>query len=1144
MTKPSDIQKQQPVVEKSKDANPNILKQTADVNKDVANQQSNAATKITTEEVKDKQNIGNKYISNQILAEPIRVISPESIINAAIAAVNVLGQAIVNPIKEKLEVIEDLSQNPSAINNNQIKDCIDKTNKKCTTIAQTQAKTLELANGHIINGAFNTLINSGNSVHIVSDTATVNRSPFFSLSAQDTSIQSNNSINLVTDFNFNQFKQDVKFVEGTKISQAQTSLNVATSTNDNVAKVNRTVGIEENSSLGKVNKVMADNTLLAVSGDTAQIAAYGDMGMQSNGNIAILSTKPNTLSNIAASGEEDSGASESSPTSISIINSSSDYSDFLVMSDQGILSSSTKNQFTLSGGLNLTVGDKGAAMTSEKFTYFGNPKGGTFTIEGRSFLGKLSFPIIDFGQAELVDIPALPVLPSLKQKELENCLPSKFKEKNNFDPKTPDFNPQANSDSIEEFNILAEKYGKTPDFNPYANQAQVKPPEVPSANNKVELPRESEIFSNYNPTGEGMFTGKLPPPSVSSNITDNSSGIFVPSLTAAGVLPTKYVTDSEEVLFDLMSFEGFEFNTLYEALDNADFLEQAAFSLTDVESIFTTEYINEFTNSFLKETNTSSSIDFLSVLNYTQFYIKLFESNLDVLRKFEYTLEDFKDLDTNKIQAIFTLIQEYPQLKSKIIESVETAKLAPAIGFFGGLSKAFSFVSQNINVVKDFSKLPGLIQGGNFKEIFNFAKPFISKPLKGTVFGKLIENSDLMDTLLQFGTDITKGNLTKVARDKLLRDTFDKVYNTEIKKVLEKRVSDLLGPKLQDAIPLFKTIMCRVKLGCTIYPEDYIDEFSGILFKLTGDKNIQKANDIYQDLSQLIKDSKSGDVLKILTGDSLEGLLTTVLGANTAGNLSKVFNVVKSAVGLYDSVKLLPDLLNLMNKHNIPAIDQVGIALNCLDLFNKTKGLLDSIKGLGNGKNTAALLENTGRLAELKNTLDSLDNTTLKEVNDQLNQELDEEIDLVEYKRTLNSNLVLDTCFKLPKLNIFQSEIEVLELRPQSIVFKLTNFDILKSDIYLLPKRNDLVQLRVAGFYSLSSKEYLVPYQTDFQYTPSVYTFVISQYNTVSNVGVAFYDKSYSSIVLENEEGLLYKFNTEAIGNSLNLDIVDSYLLA
>ena len=96
----------------------------------------------------------------------------------------------------------------------------------------------------------------------------------------------------------------------------------------------------------------------------------------------------------------------------------------------------------------------------------------------------------------------------------------------------------------------------------------------------------------------------------------------------------------------------------------------------------------------------------------------------------------------------------------------------------------------------------------------------------------------------------------------------------------------------------------------------------------------------------------------------------------------------------------------------------------------------------------------------------------------------------------------------------------------------------------MLPKLNDLIQIRVQGFYSSSTRDYYIPYQTDYEYTPSVYSFVVSNFNIEKNVGLAYYDRAYPSLVLENSEGILYKFTSEAIGVTLNPDIVDSYLLA
>lgn len=1157
MSKPKDIQnKPQEVSEKSKEADKDTLKNTAEVNKDVANKQAITTNEATTEEVKDKQGIGNKYISHQIIAEPIKSVSPESILNAAIAAVQVLGQAIIDPIKEKLGITSELSDNPSAINSNEVQDCIDKVNKKCATISQTTAMSLELANGHLINGAFNNIINAGHAVFTVSDTTISNRTPFYSISTQDLSFQSNNSITNITDFKFDQSKQYIEFIEGNKTSQSQTSLTVATESNENISKYYKTVGVEENSSSGKVNKIVADDSLLALSGNTTNIISYGDMSTQSNGSIAIVASKPNTVADIAASGEELLDTFTDSSTSITIANSNGDDSNIWLSSKQGLFTSTTGSSINTSGGVNVTSGDKGVASVSDKFVYVGGSKGGTFSIGGRTFIGKFSFPITEIENlnfAETITIPPLPTLPKNINKKLENCIPQKYKDKKEeedkkrkksiFSEEYSVFNTEDDTDTsfTNKPSIFSE------DFNTEDNtdtsfttdpSISITPPINPNANNPIQLPRESLIAPPYNPSNN--YNNKLPP------ITDNNSVTVISSLTAANIFPVKHNNESKEILSELLYLEGVEYNTLSEVLEDKEYLELASFELQDVNSIFNSDTLGKFVEDFYVNSNKPSinSIDFLSIINYAEFYGKLLEFSPEVLKDFVSKADTlFSDLDQGKVTAILTLINEYPELNEKIVELVESAKLGVAIGFLGnlgGLTKSINFVNKGISVVKDIAKLPNLIKKGNFKDIFAVVKPHITKPLKGTVFGKLLDNADLTNTLLQFGTDITKGNLTKIERDKLLKDTFDKVYNDEIKKVLEKKAKKFLGKKLENAIPLFKNIMCKVKLGCTINPKDYINQFGDILYDLTGEKSFQKSKEIYEGLEQLIKDTSKGDILKILTGGNLEGLLTNIIDDKSAGEISKVFKVIKSATGLYDSLKLLPDLLTLMDFYKVPAIDQIKTALNCLDLFNKAKSLYDSIKGLGNNKNTSSLFESAGRATQLKNTLDSLDDNTLKDISNQL----PENIDLVDYKRVLNSNVTLNPCFKLPKLNIFQSAIEVIELKSQSIVFKLTNFDILKDDVYLLPKRNDLVQLRINKFFNLSTKEYLTPYQTDFQYTPSVYSFVVSEYNSITNIGVAFYDRAYSSIVLENEEGILYKFKTEAIGNTLNMDIIDSYLLA
>lgn len=1119
MTKPQDLQTAVTTIPNQNNDTKTILQQTSNINFSLASKQASSSIAATTEVVKQVDS-SVKDISYQILAEPIRVVSPESIINTFIAGVNTLGQAIINPVKELLGRASDLSQNPKAIDSNEIKDCIDKANKKCTSIADTQANSAELSNGHIITAGFNKQIIVGNSVDIASDTATNLSSPYTGISSQDVTVTGNNSITQVSDLHLGKYKQSVQSVDGTAFSQSQTSLKVSTESNDDISKVNRYVGTEEISNVGKINKVIADTELLAASGGTTQIASYDSIGMQSNGDVSITAAKSNNNSRSDASSSKRSIPNTNGGNIYLISTPSNNTTNMMVMSNSGVLNSTTGNLSNTARGSNIVKGGRSAVVTSDNFAYLGTPLGGMFVKGGRSFLGKLSFPTLNVPLPNVVNIPALPALPSLPTQELENCIPKKFKNKNTF----PDFDPNQES-------VLTK--GTTGD------DAFTLIPPIPTSSNRVQLPKESQQFPNYDPNSEKVFGARLPAPSVSSipEGKDNNLAILSP-FTPLSVFVDKYSNKSQYSINDLItSNEVFTFSNVAGLLSDETSLNEIANSLLLPQDILTTSLITQYLTSVVPD-------KLLQELIYPQFYLDLLNISLDKLDTFSVTVEDFISSDRNIVESILNIIKEYPQLRQQVINLIKEVTTIPAIGF---LSRVTSFVGG----ISNFSSIPKIIQSGDFNDIYTLVKPILNVSLKGTIFSSLLNNTDLLD----IGQSIVSGGVDNVVKSKI-----DKVINDTIQTTIEANASSLLGD-YNFLFPSLKDIFNKVKIGEPIIAEDYINEISSILTNVVGPSNINLATNIYKNIEGLLKDISSGDIFSVITGSSLENLINTVFGNNNSGSVSKVFSIIKDAVGTYKAVELLPKLLELMNEYNIPTINQVSIALNCLDLFNKIKGLVASISNLSNNneggsitgsgvdsisnnKATISLLENIGRITQAANTINSVDNDTLNSWEESISIDVGEEVDLEQVKISLQTNLTLDTCFRLPRLNTFQSDVEITEVTNNYISFKLSNIDLIKDNFYLLPKLNDLVQIRVQGFYSLDTREYLNLYQTDYQYTPSVYNFIITQYNLEINTGIAYYDNSYSSLVLENPEGVLYKIDAKMIGITLNPDIVDSYLLA
>ena len=1209
------------------------LKDTVKANADLAKQQSAITTKATISAVKEAANLpANKDISYQILAEPVSVFNPEAIINAGIAFVNTIGQATIGAISEKLSKVAELSENPQGVE--QAQECIDKAGKKCSAIAQNTYKLGQLANGNNITVTFGQKIDTANSYSLSTDSNIDMKAPLFGVNSQDSIWIANNSITQVADFKSGNYKQKLDLVEGAITSQSQTKVSIATSSNESISKNNKIVGTEQITSMGKVNNVIADSSLVAMSGGSTQITSTSNLGIQSNGDVAILATKPEESAEIGASGETDNPTTTNTGGSI-IIASKADTdlpASMFAMGKSGIVSSTPKDSFNSAGGYSIMNGGDASLMSSDNLTAVVSKGAALFISNGRSWLGKYTLPITEFGEATLTDLPALPTLPQLPNQQLENCIPKKEKEESGtiF---TGEEDPSVFTDESKEGDV----FSTNPDITIGL------PKETPKPNAKVQLPKES------NNVLQGDNT-KLPPPSAIANTDSNAK--IASWVTPLSVLVEKYIKDKPEAKLTPV-YEKETQDTLFNFLENEEILFNVAEGLVSPESVITNDFIVPFLpNSTLPKIK--------PILQYPEFYLDLLKVDISKIDKFLISIDDFVSADKNKVQAILTIVQEYPELKQSIINIVKQATALPAIGFLGGLSNIIgnvsSFIQDNIKSITDVGKLPKIIESKSYGNLFDLAKPYVTKELNkalnGTPFENLLNNTDLFE----FGKAITKGDLTKAARDQLLKDTIDNVYNNTIKQVLEKQALKALGIN-ESILPSIKDILNKVKIGQTIDPTEYINEIANVLIKdnstlkdikcgvdsvkyisfrqylesfgtrvvnienltqtilqqeintasgilsplleleakrilekesfnilspiftsifnnvksnnvndfqaytntVASNLNLNTADckvaavEIYNNIKGLLNDISKGDVLKIISGANTESLLPLLLGDDNAGKISSIFGLVKDTLGAYESIKLLPELLTLMDEYKVPALDQVSTILNCLDLFNKIKNLLDKSKALNgnnnsldnfeplNNKPAVSLLENAGRIIQGANSINSVDDKTL---DDWGNNIADEYIDFKDIKTNLNTNLSLDKCFKVPKLNVFQSAIEVLQVKDSTIIFKFTNLEVLQENFNLLPKLNDLIQIRVQGFYSSSTRDYYIPYQTDYEYTPSVYSFVVSNFNIEKNVGLAYYDRAYPSLVLENSEGILYKFTSEAIGVTLNPDIVDSYLLA
>lgn len=358
------------------------------------------------------------------------------------------------------------------------------------------------------------------------------------------------------------------------------------------------------------------------------------------------------------------------------------------------------------------------------------------------------------------------------------------------------------------------------------------------------------------------------------------------------------------------------------------------------------------------------------------------------------------------------------------------------------------------------------------------------------------------------------------------------------------------------------------------------------------------------DLVNLFKNVQSGNYLgAILDKDQLGSLSKTLSGFNIGG-VSKILDALGSGTELFKALASIPDLLNLMNSYDIPTLSQIGLVFSCLDLFDKAKDVYSSVSALtSNFKNTpnsrltpsqeaespvfeaqyfdstqnnlatSRALDNLPRLVQTYNSLSNeasipskstvsqpvdtgriaviIDNSpvgklplTIANYVAAENPEVTKEaiVNILGNVLAKASDISLDPCFKLPRLNLNDSTITVNQIENKYLYFSIPNLEALYRDLSLLPSLNDLIRIRVSGFIS-EDGEFLTPYQTNDQFTPSNYNYQITQFNTKLNLGLAQLEHSQPMIILQTEAGLLYEYSIDAIGTILYPIVEDSYLL-
>ncbi len=1079
---------------------------------------------------------GPRDISSQFLIEPLKAISPDSVVNNTIASNSTMAKGFVNKATEVLDKSADLSQNPDQINNQNLKDKLKAAGTKCATIAIQEATHGELAHGNSLTATHASQTIAANGLKLHSDSTIAARTPHFGLNAQDYHVQANNSAIIVSDLYVNQSGQSVSLVDESHVTQAKTGLFVASDALDHISTNLRNTGIEQYTSMGKTNSAIADETLVGISGGDINQTAYNSVSTRAAGSISIVaSPSPLPTTPVSAMGEQALESAVEMTNEINIVAKGALLGMAAVsLSKAGALTTSSTNAMIAAGTNAVISGSLGTATISDLYNYIGTPDAGMIVSGGRVFMNTLPALFSAATVPEINELPSLPSLPQLATKDISSCLPS------SSDQSSTDSSKDGSGKS-------AGNKGQTiyikPDKNSSATNGDDEPavliPEGGSTTNPKQIPRELGQDSTVAST-PGAAPSKLPGVSA----IDKADKAQSEALSNA----------SGNAALDMGGLSGASVNIYLEKQDESSGVNLSR-ALTEVPSSLSgilqdPKTLESVVATATKAGNVSPALleSVLSGVIPSQSLGEFNDPNLfralysvkGILSKGNIPLlSDFSEETNPEIaNKAVKLITAYPNSIQPLLTILDQVTALPAIGLLEILTSVLS--NFNIAGLDKFSgllNLPNLISSGNIGGITNMISQYADLGPVGSILG----STDIQS----LSQSLFSGDLSKVT------SAFGSLVSSQISQSLPEELSGAVGG--------IQSILMNLQTGQAIDSNALISQISGVLSQVTGLDEIEKATEVYGNLQGLISGIQSGNITSALTGGNLQSLLSTALGAKNAGVIQQSFSLLQNALGTASAFAAVPELMNMMGEYKIPSLNQLANALSCLDLFNKVKSLIDQAKGLADSQETP---EGGGYTPDVEDELDKNSGVANRKGNKKTAKfielaprmmQLINSVKLVpptDFERSADIQRIssleipytLDPCYRVPRLTIAESMVTVLEVKNNKIVFTFPNLELLTREIRFYPKVGDMIQLHVAGFKDKS--EFLTPYQTNFQYTPSIYNFIITEFDLESNKGIAVSSNTSSSIILEDSSGILLEYSPQSIGIQLSPVILESYLLA
>lgn len=302
-------------------------------------------------------------------------------------------------------------------------------------------------------------------------------------------------------------------------------------------------------------------------------------------------------------------------------------------------------------------------------------------------------------------------------------------------------------------------------------------------------------------------------------------------------------------------------------------------------------------------------------------------------------------------------------------------------------------------------------------------------------------------------------------------------------------------------------------------------------FKELGE-SIEGTLDAFEDL---ITKEKEPSTLAKLT----EGLITGELPLSNTSNINLNDKPIKDKINDEQA-----SIINQINPELI--INETKVTKdNCSTIiFSYSVDTRDSANPSEWEENTSDidaidLIEKLPRLTQIYNSI--------KETPKDLPVNLFEELTPSQLEALKNTeiNVPINNCFIAPKLNLIESTVTVLQIKENVMLYKMSHLESLafnNKDIF--PSNNTVVQIYVQNFFNTKTNQTMEILRTKEFFTPNIYSFKTTIFDKEKNLGIAYLMNNQSRIHLTGINNIPYNYSITDIGNKLNPNIIDSYIVA